>query len=188
MKITFEQLLSFRPCDNYKDREYVLSLTGGREEIEVVDVPSLPIPEQDKVWLLLKVLGIFDGAEKKQRLFACDCAERALLREREAGREPDPRSWNAVSVAREYAMGRASKEELKSAKTAASASYASASYASAAYDAAYADAAAAAAYAAYAAYADAADAAYAYAAAYAAAAAAAERKWQVKKLLEYIGV
>jgi RimJ/RimL family protein N-acetyltransferase len=35
------------------------------------------------------------------REFAADCAERALLRERAAGREPDPRSWAAIAVARE---------------------------------------------------------------------------------------
>ena len=46
------------------------------------------------------------------RIFACDCAERALLREREAGREPDPSTWDALRVARLYADGKASKGEL----------------------------------------------------------------------------
>jgi hypothetical protein len=30
--------------------------------------------------------------------FACWCAEQALLREREQGREPDPRSWTAIEA------------------------------------------------------------------------------------------
>ena len=40
-----------------------------------------------------------------QRLFAADCAERALLREREHGREPSEASWRAIYVARQYARG-----------------------------------------------------------------------------------
>ena len=63
-------------------------------------------------------MGLIDKlTPQNQRLFACDCAERALLREREAGREPDDRSWNAVRVAREYAMGRATDEELGEAES-----------------------------------------------------------------------
>ncbi len=53
------------------------------------------------------------------RLFACDCAERALLRERERGQEPDSRSWNALEVATRYANGQATKEELAAAREAA---------------------------------------------------------------------
>ena len=47
-----------------------------------------------------------------QRLFACDCAERALLRERAEGREPHRDSWEAVRVARMFAEGRATEGEL----------------------------------------------------------------------------
>ncbi len=43
--------------------------------------------------------------ERTARLFAADCAERTLLREREAGREPDARSWEVVRVARAFARG-----------------------------------------------------------------------------------
>ena len=43
-------------------------------------------------------------------LFAADCAERALRRERRAGREPDPRAWEAVRVARAFARGEATGE------------------------------------------------------------------------------
>ena len=53
------------------------------------------------------------------RLLACDFAEHALCREREAGREPDARSWKAVEVARRYARGEATEEELGEAWTAA---------------------------------------------------------------------
>ena len=54
------------------------------------------------------------------RLWACECAERALLTQRGAGREPDPRSWRAIEVARAYTMDAASIEDLVAARSAAS--------------------------------------------------------------------
>lgn len=57
----------------------------------------------------------YRSVERELRLFACDCAERALNREREHGREPDRRSWAAVDVARQYARGGATLAELESA-------------------------------------------------------------------------
>jgi hypothetical protein len=68
-------------------------------------------------------------ASKELRLFTCDCAERALKRERKAGREPDERSWEVIIIARRYADGKATLEELNAAYNAAYA----------AYNAAYAD-------------------------------------------------
>jgi len=56
---------------------------------------------------------------KELRLFACDCAERTLKRERKAGREPDERSWKAIIVSRRYANGEATLEELQAARDAA---------------------------------------------------------------------
>lgn len=43
--------------------------------------------------------------ERTARLFAADCAERALERERREGREPDARSWAAITAARACARG-----------------------------------------------------------------------------------
>ena len=59
------------------------------------------------------------NVEHTIRLWVCDCAERALLREREAGREPDLRSWRAIEVARRFANGAATAEELDAARAAA---------------------------------------------------------------------
>ena len=56
---------------------------------------------------------------RELRLFACECAERALLRERAAGREPHEDSWAAVIVARRYAEGQATEKELMAAQVAA---------------------------------------------------------------------
>jgi nucleoid-associated protein YgaU len=90
------------------------------------------------------------------RTFAVKCAERALTRERERGREPDPRSWEAVRIARLAIDDRSPTilDQLARARFAAAdaadAAYAAYAAADAAYaaDAAAADAAADAAYAA----------------------------------------
>lgn len=51
--------------------------------------------------------------------FACWCAEEALLRERAAGREPDPRSWAAIETKRRWLHGEATEAELAAASEAA---------------------------------------------------------------------
>ena len=51
--------------------------------------------------------------------FACWCTERALKRERKAGREPDERSWNAIRVKRAWLRGEATDEDLAAARAAA---------------------------------------------------------------------
>jgi hypothetical protein len=134
--------------------------------------------------------------ETTARLFAADCAERALKRERKAGREPDERSWEAVRVARLYVRGEVDDAASAAASDAASdAAWAAARNAS---DAAWAAASAAASDAA----SDAAWAAARNARAVARAAAravamdaasdaardatAAEHKWQTRRLFEYL--
>ena len=132
-------------------------------------------------------------ATRLLRDFACDVAEGALIRERERGREPDPRSWAAIEVMRRFLRGDASNSEGRTAwagadaawaaayaaawaaaSNASNASNAAADAAKAAANAAYAAMRAAYAAASVAAYADAARLAYvadhaaAYAASYAA--------------------
>jgi hypothetical protein len=51
--------------------------------------------------------------------FACWCAEQALLQKREAGQEPDPRSWAAVEAKRKWLRGEITDSELAAARTAA---------------------------------------------------------------------
>jgi hypothetical protein len=58
-----------------------------------------------------KVLAMAD-ATKTLHEFACWCAEQALLREREAGREPNPRSWAAIEVKRKWLKGEANDDRL----------------------------------------------------------------------------
>ncbi len=56
---------------------------------------------------------------RELRLYACWCARRALTREREAGREPDPRLWAAIEVSERYAVGEATDDGLSAAWSAA---------------------------------------------------------------------
>jgi len=79
---------------------YLQAVLGDREIpwVEVLDIVGL----HDSIWLIGR-LSAWLGS--RLRLFAADCAERALLREREAGREPDDRSWEALRVSRAYARG-----------------------------------------------------------------------------------
>ena len=113
--------------------------------------------------------------EREARLFACDCAERALDRLAERGVAVDARSRSAVAVSRQYAEGVATVDEL-----------------SAAWAAAWAAAGDAARAAAWAAAGDAAGAAARAAARAAAGDAAgdaawdAERQWQTERLLDYL--
>jgi len=51
--------------------------------------------------------------------FACWCAEQALLAERKAGREPEPRSWDAITVKRRWLMGKATTGKLAAVRGAA---------------------------------------------------------------------
>lgn len=75
----------------------------------------------DPHWMLWALGRVNHSAEpdRAYRLLACDFATRALERERKAGREPDPRSWRAIKVARDYAHGAATRLELDAARAAA---------------------------------------------------------------------
>jgi hypothetical protein len=53
--------------------------------------------------------------DRTARLFACDCAERALR----ATKSTDPRSWNALAISRRFAFAEVPKDELKTAADAA---------------------------------------------------------------------
>jgi len=65
-----------------------------------------------------KTLWVAD-ATRTLHEFACWCAERALLRERDAGREPDPRSWDAVEAKRAWLRGEIDDKALAAAAYAA---------------------------------------------------------------------
>ena len=74
----------------------------------------------DALWCLHAVLPEEETRrDRDARLLACEYAERALQRERDAGREPHPASWNAPRVSRLYALGEATQKELQAVWSAA---------------------------------------------------------------------
>ena len=112
IKITTDMIMAARPCPNYP-RERVEELVG--DGLEPREIAALNIPAEDRLWAMIYV--VLD--DRRRRLLACDCAERALAREGAAGHEPDARSWAAVQMARRYARGEATRAELDAAMAAA---------------------------------------------------------------------
>ncbi len=95
MKITAKKIMAWcscrpaeeRPNSGYTNKRIRELVPKAMTPLEIL---SVRIPIEDRFWVVLRrdVL-----PEKTLRLFAVLCAERALRRERRAGREPDPRSW-----------------------------------------------------------------------------------------------
>ena len=173
MTTTLNKIRSHGPCKPGWDR-----LLAGLGKTEADDEPLSFIR-------ILEINGIEDAVwslracddERAVRLYACDCAEHVLAHF-ESLFPGDDRPRRAIEVARAYANGRATEDELRSALAAAWAAAWAAEFAAwdAAWDAAWAaarDAAWAAEFAAWAAAGD--------------AACVAEREWQVQKFREYFG-
>jgi len=74
----------------------------------------------DALWALCAVP---KKQEKRRDLiahtFACDCAERALEKNKRKGIGTDPRSWKAVETKRAWMRGEATDEDLSAARSAA---------------------------------------------------------------------
>ena len=115
-RITVARVMSWKPCPGWP-RERVEAIFVGRSSMTPIEFTELEdVPAKDRLWLVLREEVI---PARELRLIACWSAERALRRERAAGREPDARSWAAVRVARRYALGRATVAELAAAAAAA---------------------------------------------------------------------
>jgi len=106
----------------------------------IVEVPFRgTLKDTDKQVSRRRKLIAARGSNRTVILWAAECAERALLREREAGREPDKRSWKAIQVLRLFLDGKATQEQMSAADSATYAAYAANSAAhSAAESTAYA--------------------------------------------------
>ena len=110
------------------------------------DGPWAYVPPKDRLWTIFQDEVLSD---RTFRLIACAVADHMLSNEREAGRTPDPRSVEAVRVARLFADGLATSTQLDAAHASAAYAYAVYAYASPSTSAASASAyAASAAYAA----------------------------------------
>lgn len=122
--VTLAQIRSWHPC--YDPAKYAPEDWQGTA-LDILKHPE--IPPADKIWCVARKECLDD---RTLRLFACWCAEQAL-----ALIQPelvDPRSTAAIDVARRYALGHATKEELDAAWSAAR--FAARSAADAAADAA----------------------------------------------------
>lgn len=116
---TLDDLLARGPCSCWlRDgrEEKLRALSARRDRWTILDlldlVDSGEVPLADALWAGTRCGLLPDWT---WRLFAADCAERALVRARADGREPDRRSWEAVRVARDHALGVATDEERRAA-------------------------------------------------------------------------
>ena len=114
MILTVEKILSVNPCQSWTRKRIEALIAPRAFVLHDTALRDSRVPTEDRVWLGIALLD-----DPRRRLFACDCAERALGRERDAGHELDPRSWAAVEVARRYARGEATDEELAAARDSA---------------------------------------------------------------------
>jgi hypothetical protein len=101
-----------KPCDRYSYAD-INRLWGGHESLTPLEISKLNIPVSDRLWALLRSELI---PEDWMHELACHIAEQRLLNERKLGREPDPRSWAAIEVKRRWIRGKATNEELDTAR------------------------------------------------------------------------
>ena len=105
------------PCSEYTERR-IEELFAGRETLSAEEIFELDIPAKDKLWTVLREEML--PADMLHE-FACWVAAIESHREREKGREPDPRSWKAVSTKWAWLKGEATDEELAAGAAAAGA-------------------------------------------------------------------
>jgi hypothetical protein len=114
-ELTVDMVMRLDPCYT---RDQVEKAAGGRTSMTLIEACDLDVPATDLLWLLLRKEFLPEPALGE---LACVFAERALLREREHGREPDARSWAALAVKRRWLRGEATDSELAAAWAAADA-------------------------------------------------------------------
>ena len=109
--LTPKRIFSLNPCTDWDmERIQAAFRQHGKRSVTIAEFAACrDIPVMDRIWVLChkRVLPV-----RTLRLFACYCATSALLAERKAGREPDPRSCEAVRVARRFAYGKVTAKEL----------------------------------------------------------------------------
>ena len=130
--IKTKDVLSFDPCARWTKKR-LQKLDPEDKGLTPLQICDLDINTEDILWLLLRPEII---PENDLHELACIFAERALRKERKAGREPSQASWEAIAAKRKWLKKEINDSELKEKRDAAAA------------DAAAADAAADAAYAA----------------------------------------
>ena len=115
MAVSVEEILSWEPCEEYTP-ERVAELFAGKATVTAIDIISMDITDNDKLWAVLREELI--PAEILHE-FACRVAETVLLKERAVGREPDPRSWAVIEAKRMWLKKEITDDELTAAREAA---------------------------------------------------------------------
>ena len=113
--MTVDDVLALHPCGRY-DRDALKKLFGRRERATLEQIIGCKkVPAEDRLWAALKGPWLDD---RQRRLFACDCAERVLpIWEKKYPGDKRPRQ--TIEVARRFARGEATNEELSAAWDAA---------------------------------------------------------------------
>lgn len=84
MRLTIDKILALPICEDWRDRSLLEALAAGRKWIAPLTLARMDaVPLNDRRYVLLHLLQRTAHSERDLRLFACDCAERALQRERE---------------------------------------------------------------------------------------------------------
>jgi len=107
-RYTIKDILAWNPCERYTE-ESLRKMMGWKKSVSLIEILVANILlDEDAVWAACKAM-----SDRQRRHFACDCAESVLHLSN------DPRSSEAVRVARLYADGRATDDELAAAWAAA---------------------------------------------------------------------
>jgi hypothetical protein len=119
---TPEQVHKWKPCDRKRGEKYSpanlrkLYASHGKTRATALDIIGWQeIPVDDRFWAVLREDLI---PSKILHEFACREAHRALMAERKAGREPDPRSWAAIQIKRQWLRDAATDAQLAAALSA----------------------------------------------------------------------
>jgi hypothetical protein len=106
-RYTINDMLDWHPCERYT-KESLKDLMGRKKSVSLIEILTCDISDNDAIWAACRAMD-----DRARRHFACDCAESVLHL------APDPRSTEAVRVARLFADGKATDEELAAARDAA---------------------------------------------------------------------
>jgi hypothetical protein len=110
--ITVENVIAFRPCDDYPESR-VRKIAGDKKEWSALDILALEeIPAEDRLRAVLRPELI---ADRVLHLFMCEVAEGALALDE----NPHPASTAAPAAKRKWLAGEITDEELAAAYAAA---------------------------------------------------------------------
>ena len=113
-RIRIDDVAAITSCHSH---EWVEEKFGRRKRATLLEIlGNEDVSADDRIWVACK-LGVIPGREL--RLFACRIASRSLRAVEKAGGTVSKNQWNVIRVARRFANGKASKEELKAASRAA---------------------------------------------------------------------